>query len=145
MAYRLYDWISNPKKDVKDLIKMQGKNTQLEFQDRAKLVITQLAEQSMNAAVYYENPDPRSYVSMVPTSAATGDGMGNLMALIVELTQTALAKRLMYTDELQATVLEVKAIPGYGTTVDIILINGTLHESDTIVLAGTDGPIVTQV
>ena len=106
---------------------MQGKNTQLEFQDRAKLVITQLAEQSMNAAVYYENPDPRSYVSMVPTSAATGDGMGNLMALIVELTQTALAKRLMYTDELQATVLEVKAIPGYGTTVDIILINGTLH------------------
>ncbi|KAK4022788.1 eukaryotic translation initiation factor 5B [Daphnia magna] len=142
---RLYDWISNPRKDVKDLIKSQGKNTQLEFQDRAKLVITQLAEQSMNAAVYYENPDPRSYVSMVPTSAATGDGMGNLMALIVELTQTALAKRLMYSDELQATVLEVKAIPGYGTTVDVILINGTLHESDTIVLAGTDGPIVTQI
>lgn len=143
--YRLYDWISNPKKDVKDLIKSQAKNTQLEFQDRAKLVITQLAEQSMNAAVFYENPDSRSYVSMVPTSAATGDGMGNLMSLIVELTQTALAKRLMYTDELQATVLEVKAIPGYGTTVDIILINGTLHESDTIVLAGTDGPIVTQI
>ncbi|XP_046651250.1 eukaryotic translation initiation factor 5B-like [Daphnia pulicaria] len=142
---RLYDWISNPKKDVKDLIKSQAKNTQLEFQDRAKLVITQLAEQSMNAAVFYENPDSRSYVSMVPTSAATGDGMGNLMSLIVELTQTALAKRLMYTDELQATVLEVKAIPGYGTTVDIILINGTLHESDTIVLAGTDGPIVTQI
>ncbi|EFX90195.1 hypothetical protein DAPPUDRAFT_205517 [Daphnia pulex] len=142
---RLYDWISNPKKDVKDLIKSQAKNTQLEFQDRAKLVITQLAEQSMNAAVFYENPDPRSYVSMVPTSAATGDGMGNLMSLIVELTQTALAKRLMYTDELQATVLEVKAIPGYGTTVDIILINGTLRESDTIVLAGTDGPIVTQI
>ena len=69
---RLYDWVSNPKKDVKELIKMQGKNTQLEFQDRAKLVITQLAEQSMNAAIFFENPDARSYVSMVPTSAATG-------------------------------------------------------------------------
>lgn len=96
---------------------MQGKNTQVEFQDRAKLVITQMSEQSLNAAVFFENPDPRSYVSMVPTSAATGDGMGNLLALIVELTQTVLSKRLMYSNELQATVLEVKAIPGYGTTI----------------------------
>ena len=115
--FRLYNWESNPRKDVKDLIKMQGKNTQLEFQDRAKLVSTQMSEQSLNAAVFFENPDPRSYVSMVPTSAATGDGMGNLLGLIVELTQTVLSKRLMYSNELQATVLEVKAIPGYGTTI----------------------------
>lgn len=137
--------MTGPKKDVRDLIKSQEKHTQLEFQTRAKTVISEMAQQSLNAAIFYENPDPRSYVSMVPTSAATGDGMGNLMALIVELTQTALAKRLMYTDELQATVLEVKAIPGYGTTIDVILVNGTLRESDTIVLAGTDGPIVTQI
>ena len=32
-----------------------------------------------------------------------------------------------------------------GTTVDVILINGALHEGDTIVLAGTEGPIVTQI
>ena len=71
--------------------------------------------------------------------------MGNLMALIVELTQTALAKKLMFSEELQATVLEVKAIPGYGTTIDVILVNGILHEGDTVVLAGTEGPIVTQI
>ena len=108
---------------------MQGKNTQVEFQDRAKLVTTQMSEQSLNAAVFFENPDPRSYVSMVPTSAATGDGMGNLLALIVELTQTVLSKRLMYSNELQATVLEVKAIPGYGTTIgnsNKITLNGLM-------------------
>lgn len=142
---RLYNWESNPKKDVKDLIKMQGKNTQVEFQDRAKLVITQMSEQSLNAAVFFENPNPRFYVSMVPTSAATGDGIGNLLALIVELTQTILSKRLIYSNELQATVLEVKVIPGYGTTIDVILVNGALHEGDTIVLAGVEGPIVTQI
>jgi len=137
--------VTNSRKDVRDLIKLQPRNTQQEFQDRTKSVILQFAEQSLNASLFYENPDPRSYISMVPTSAATGDGMGNLMALIVELTQTALRNRLVYADELHATVLEVKAIPGYGTTIDVILVNGTLREGDTIVLAGTDGPIVTQI
>ena len=130
---------------MRDLIKMQQRNTQQEFQKRTKSVILQFSEQALNAALFYENPDPRTYVSMVPTSAATGDGMGNLMALIVELTQKVLRKRLVYSEELHATVLEVKAIPGYGTTIDVILVNGALRVGDTIVLAGTDGPIVTQI
>lgn len=61
----------------------------------------------MNAVLYYENQDPRQYISMVPTSAMTGEGMGNLMALIIELTQSMMAKRLAFSEELQATVLEV--------------------------------------
>lgn len=45
---------------------------------------------------------------MIPTSAHTGDGMGSLIAMIIEKCQTTLAKRLSYTDELQATVMEVR-------------------------------------
>lgn len=75
----------------------------------------------------------------------TGEGMGNLLALIVDACQGPLAKRLMYSEELQATVLEVKALPGLGTTIDCILVNGMLREGDTVIIAGTDGPIVTQI
>lgn len=71
--------------------------------------------------------------------------MGNLLALIVDACQGPLAKRLMYSEELQATVLEVKALPGLGTTIDCILVNGMLREGDTVIIAGTDGPIVTQI
>ncbi|XP_025270569.1 eukaryotic translation initiation factor 5B isoform X2 [Camponotus floridanus] len=142
---RLYDWQTMSRKDVQDIVKNQAPNTQREFEKRSKEVIVQFAEQGLNAALYYENPDPRNYVSLVPTSAITGEGMGNLLALIVDACQGPLAKRLMYSEELQATVLEVKALPGLGTTIDCILVNGILKEGDTVIIAGTDGPIVTQI
>lgn len=142
---RLYDWQTMNRKDVRDILKAQASNTQIEFEQRTKAVILQFAEQGLNAALFYENPDARSYISLIPTSAITGEGMGNLLALIVEYCQTKLPKRLMYSDELQATVLEVKAIPGLGTTIDVILVNGTLREGETMLVAGTDGPIVTQI
>ncbi|CAF4895553.1 unnamed protein product [Pieris macdunnoughi] len=142
---RLYDWQSAQRKDIRDILKMQQPNTQLEFEKRTKDVILQFAEQGLNAALFYENPDPRTYVSLVPTSAVTGEGMGNLLAMIVQACEGPLHKRLVFSQQLLAIVLEVKAIPGLGTTIDTILINGTLREGDTAILAGTEGPIVTQI
>jgi translation initiation factor 5B len=37
---------------------------------------------------------------------------------------------------MQATVLEVKVVEGLGTTIDVVLVNGVLHESDKIVVCG---------
>lgn len=64
--------------------------------------------QGLNAALFYENKDPRTFLSLVPTSAHSGDGMGNLIALLVDLTQTMLARRLAHCDELRAQVMEVR-------------------------------------
>ena len=117
----------------------------MEFDKRAQEVITAIAEQGLNAALFYNNPAPKTYISMVPTSAHSGDGMGNLMAMLVQLSQKMLAQRLAFSNELQATVLEVKAIAGLGHTIDIVLVNGKLKEGQTMILAGTEGPIVTQI
>lgn len=82
---------------------------------------------------------------MVPTSAFHGDGIGNLMAYIVTTTQTYYAEKLAFCDELDASVMEVKAIPGLGTTIDVILVNGTLRIGDILVITGSDGVISTQI
>lgn len=42
-------------------------------------------------------------------------------------------------------VFQVKALPGMGTTIDVILINGRLREGETIIVPGVEGPIVTQI
>ncbi|XP_077462526.1 eukaryotic translation initiation factor 5B isoform X2 [Stigmatopora argus] len=142
---RLYDWKRSPETDVLATLKKQKKNTKDEFDERAKAIIVEFAQQSLNAALYYENKDPRTFVSLVPTSAHSGDGIGNLIALLVELTQTMLARRVAHCDELRAQVMEVKALPGMGTTIDVILINGRLREGETIIVPGVDGPIITQI
>lgn len=142
---RLYDWKKSPETDIVVTLKKQKKNTKDEFDERAKAVMVEFAQQGLNAALFFENKDPRTFVSLVPTSAHSGDGMGNLIALLVELTQTMLARRLAHCDELRAQVMEVKALPGMGTTIDVILINGTLREGETILVAGVEGPIVTQI
>ncbi|XP_062132455.1 eukaryotic translation initiation factor 5B [Drosophila sulfurigaster albostrigata] len=142
---RLYDWKKLERRDVRDVIEGQQSNTQLEFEQRTKDVILQFAEQGLNAALFHKNTDPKTYISLVPTSAITGEGMGNLLFMITDFCQNMLTKRLMYSEELQATVLEVKAIPGLGTTIDAILINGKLREGQTMIVAGTDGPITTQI
>ncbi|XP_019110536.2 eukaryotic translation initiation factor 5B [Larimichthys crocea] len=142
---RLYDWKKSPDTDVVATLKKQKKNTKDEFDERAKAIIVEFAQQGLNAALFYENKDPRTFVSLVPTSAHSGDGMGNLIALLVELTQTMLARRLAHCDELRAQVMEVKALPGMGTTIDVILINGCLREGETIIVPGVEGPIVTQI
>lgn len=142
---RVYEWKTMKNKDVQDIIKGQSRSTKQFFEDRVKQIILEFANQSLNAVLYYDNIDPRQYISMVPTSAVTGEGMGNLMALIVELTQTMMAKRLMFSEELQATILEVKAISGLGHTMDTILVNGRLREGDSIIFAGYDGPVCSQI
>ena len=94
---------------------------------------------------YWENDDPRTSVSIVPTSALTGEGVPDLLYMILKLTQDLMGAKLECREELECTVIEVKNIEGLGTTIDVVLLNGTLREGDTIVLAGLGGPIVTTI
>lgn len=99
----------------------------------------------MNAELYYDNKSFAKNVSLVPTSAITGEGIPDMIMLLVNLTQQRMSERLMYLSSLECTVLEVKVIEGLGTTIDVVLSNGVLREGDKIVLCGLNGPIVTQI
>jgi translation initiation factor 5B len=69
-----------------------------------------LAEQGLNTALYWKNTDIRKYVSIVPTSAISGEGVPDLLMLLVQLTQKMMTDRLMYVAETQCTVLEVRSL-----------------------------------
>lgn len=118
---------------------------QNEFEKRLKEAMLALSEQGLNAVPYYENKNFAKYVSIVPTSAVTGEGVPDMLMLLIKLTQERMSTQLMYIANLECTVIEVKVIEGLGTTIDVVLSNGVMREGDKIVVCGLNGPIVTQV
>lgn len=67
-----------------------------------------LTQQGLNVALFWEKVDFSEYIPLVPTSAHTGDGMGDLIALLVTYSQNVLAPKLMLSQEPEAVVLEVR-------------------------------------
>ncbi|MGA3059908.1 MAG: translation initiation factor IF-2 [Candidatus Bathyarchaeia archaeon] len=85
-------------------------------------------------------------VALVPTSAKTGEGLSELVMVLVGLSQQFLKKRLQTTEgAAKGSVLEVKEEPGLGLTLNTIVYDGTLHKDDLIVVGGRNGAISARV
>jgi translation initiation factor 5B len=90
--------------------------------------------------------DFTSTIALVPTSAKTGEGITELLMVLVGLAQQYLKKRLQTTEgPAKGSVLEVKEEPGLGLTLNIIIYDGTLQKDDLIVVGGKEKPIVTHI
>jgi translation initiation factor 5B len=87
----------------------QNRTVRREFEDRVQKTILAFAEQGLNSVLYYENKNFARNVSLVPTSAITGEGVPDMIMLVVNLTQQRMSDRLMYLSELECTVLEVRS------------------------------------
>ncbi|KAJ6036463.1 Eukaryotic translation initiation factor 5B [Penicillium herquei] len=142
---RLYGWKKIDNNGFEDSLAMQNKGVQNEFRTRLEATKLAFAEQGFNSELFYENKSMARNVSLVPTSAHTGEGVPDMLKLITTLTQERMTNSLMYLSEVECTVLEVKVIEGLGTTIDVVLSNGVLREGDRIVLCGLNGPITTNI
>lgn len=142
---RLYGWKKIDNNGFQESLALQTKGVQNEFRNRLEQTKLAFAEQGFNAELFYENKSMAKFVSLIPTSAHTGEGIPDMLKLIVQLTQERMVGALMYLSEVQATVLEVKQIEGFGMTIDVILSNGILREGDRVLLCGTEGIIKTNI
>ena len=90
--------------------------------------------------------DFASTIALVPTSAKTGEGLPELIMVLVGLTQQFMKKQLQTTDGPgKGSVLEVKEEPGLGLTLNTIIYDGTLRKDDLIVVGGKEKPVSTRV
>jgi translation initiation factor 5B len=85
-------------------------------------------------------------IAIVPVSAKTGEGIGELLAVLIGLTQQYMQDKLTVTEgPALGTVLEVREDVGLGTTLNAIIYDGVLRAEDTIVIGGKKGPMSTKI
>ncbi len=85
-------------------------------------------------------------VAVVPLSAKTGEGIPDLLIVLLGLTQRFMEDQLQVVGGTgRGVVLEVVEEEGMGATVNAIVYAGKVRTGDSVALAGRDKPFITRV
>ncbi|RLF59289.1 MAG: translation initiation factor IF-2 [Thermoplasmata archaeon] len=103
-------------------------------------------DQGFQADLYYNIADFRKNIGIMPISSKTGEGIPELLMTVVGLAQRFLEEQL-HTEQGpgRGTILEVKEEVGLGTTIDTIIYNGTIKQTDIIAIGTKNEPILTTI
>ncbi|MFB6138872.1 MAG: translation initiation factor IF-2 [Halosimplex sp.] len=140
-------WNPNPHSPSQQTIEAQTDRVQRDLNENLYELIGDLSDNGFSADMYWRVQDFQNNIGVVPVSAETGEGVPDLLTVMMGLSQRYM-KEEMAVDvggPAAGTVLEVTDTQGFGTTVDAIIYDGTIGADDTIVVGGVEGPIVTEV
>ena len=128
-------------------VRNQGPSAIDAFDEKFYKLIASLFDQHLNAERYDRISDFTKNIAVVPTSARSGEGIPDLLAMLVGLAQKFLETRLETDEEMpgEGTVLEVKQDVGLGTTLDVILYAGSIRKGDRILLGTHNEPRETTI
>jgi len=143
---RLPGWKSKPSEPFLKSYQGQDPYVRQDLDERLYAIMGTFSRLGFRADRFDKISDFTRTAAMVPTSAKTGEGIPELLAVLVGLTQQYLRASLQVTEgPAKGTVLEVKEEPGLGITVNAIIYDGILQKGDVVVVGGKEEPIVTKV
>ncbi|MCD6446384.1 translation initiation factor IF-2 [Candidatus Bathyarchaeota archaeon] len=143
---RIPGWKSYPDTPFLKTYKMQNQYVKEDLDNRIYSIIGSFSRLGFKADRFDHIKDFTKTVAIVPTSAKTGEGITELIMVLIGLTQQYLRKRLQTTEgPAKGAILEVKEEPGLGLTLNTIIYDGVLQKDDLIVLGGKEKPIVTRI
>jgi len=124
----------------------QPPSTRDELDRRMYELVGRLFEHGFSAERYDRVADFTTNIAVVPVSAKFGEGIPDLLLILIGLAQRFLEQQLATTDgPAVGTILEVKEEKGLGITLDAIVYEGTLSKGDTIVFGTAGKPGTTKV
>ncbi|MDD1725639.1 MAG: translation initiation factor IF-2, partial [Euryarchaeota archaeon] len=144
---RIHGWRSHDSMLFTETFKLQSERTQHLLDEKIYALVEDLYNTGFSSDRYDRIRDFTKNISVVPTSARTGEGIPDLLMVSLGLAQRFLEKdlRLHANGPALGTVIEIKEEKGFGITLDAIIYDGVLNTGDQIVVGAIDKPIVTKV
>jgi len=131
---------------AKNRLENQRPMTKTIFDTKLYELIGIIYDKGFESDLYFNIKDFKKSIPIIPLSAKTGEGIPELLMVLVGLAQRFLEDQLTSeTGAGKGTVLEVKEDIGLGTTVDAIIYSGILKKEDTIIFGTHDEPLVTKI
>jgi len=143
---RIPGWISKPDQPFLTSYQSQDSYVRQDLDERLYSIIGTFSTLGFRSDRFDKITDFTKTIAIVPVSAKTGEGISELLTVLIGLTQQYLQARLKTTEgPAKGTVLEVKEELGLGVTVNAIIYDGVLKKGDLIVVGGKEKPIVTKI
>jgi translation initiation factor 5B len=143
---RIYGWDAQEGRPMALSMRNQTKDTISLFEKKYWELVGKFAEEGLNIERYDRVKDFTKDIALVPISAREGEGIQDLLAVVIGLAERYLTDQLTDIEGSgEGTVLEMKEERGLGKTLDVILHRGSVRKGDEIVIATTEGGISTRV
>ena len=143
----IYGWRAVDTLSFLESIRHQNEDVKLRLEERIAYIISALNTYKFDADRFDRIKDFRKTVAIVPVSAKTGEGIQELLTILIGLVQRFLMDRLEVDLDKPGygTILEISEEPGLGTVVKAIQVDGVIRVGDTFISAGRDGIVKTRI
>ncbi|DAC25757.1 MAG TPA: translation initiation factor IF-2 [Candidatus Poseidoniales archaeon] len=143
---RIHGWKSEDGRPMAVAMRSQTKDAMGYFDQSFWNLVGGFGEHGFNLDRYDRIKDFTKEIALVPVSAKEGEGIQDLLAVVIGLAERYLAEQLTDIDGAgEGTVLEMKEERGLGKTLDVILHRGSIAKGDEIVLVTSEGGVTTTV
>ena len=144
---RIHGWRVQKDQPFNQTFAQQNERVQGILETKVYELVGKLSDLGFNSERFDRVSDFARNICIVPTSALTGEGVPDILMVLIGLAQRYMTENLKVSADGPGagTVLEVKEERGLGMTLDVILYDGTLAIGDEIVVAGNEEIIETKV
>jgi translation initiation factor 5B len=144
---KIYGWETHKGLSFIQTYKKQASNVQEKLDTGIYELVGVLHDEGFESERFDRVENFAKQISIIPISAKTGEGISELLTMLMGLAQQYLKEQLQLEPDAPAkgTILEVKEEKGLGVTVDAVIYDGILRKNDTIVLTSLDNVITTKI
>ena len=143
----IYGWRPQNTLSILESMKAQNSEVMIRLEERLAYIISALNTYKFEADRFDRIKDFRRTVAIIPVSAKTGEGIQELLTILIGLVQRFLINRLEVdlNKPGYGTILEVSEEVGLGTVVKAIHIDGVVKVGDVFIGAGPNGIVRSRI